>query len=251
MKRRAVGFAVVLTVLLGTIRADASLSITVGRFNSYVYLWQEDHFQWYGFAYPDISNYPVDAYKPVLPIAGTSEPVYLASFLYTLHADHAEAYVEFGPGFISPGIHWERFEELGDLRFTNLFTEQSVQTYLWLGTNVSSPPYNPPSPTVFPDETGWITERHEFTNVAAVVGWLEVLPASGSWERGLYGFTYRAHLEPVDTGGVGVALTLGWDGSFAVDYAPGVIAEPSTFTVWSLLGALALTLAWWRRRRAA
>jgi len=253
MKRWAVGLAVllfVLIVLLGPIQVEA-LCITVGRFYSSVYLWEEDHFEWEGLAYPDIMNYPMDAYKPVLPIAGTSEPVYLASFLYTLYAGHAEAYVEFGPGYISPGTHWERFEELGDLRFTNLFTEQSVQTFPWLGTNVSSPPYDPSSPTVFADEAGWITERHEFTNVAAVVGWLEVLPASGSWEQGLYGFTYRVHLEPVETGGVGVAMTLGWDGSFAVEQAPHMIPEPSTFIIWSLVGSLAITVACCRRTRAA
>ena len=30
-----------------------------------------------------------------------------------------------------------------------------------------------------------------------------------------------------------------------------VIPEPSTFIIWSLLGALSLTIGWWRRRRAA
>jgi hypothetical protein len=32
---------------------------------------------------------------------------------------------------------------------------------------------------------------------------------------------------------------------------PGVIPEPSTFIIWSLLGAFGFTLGWWRRRRAA
>ena len=31
----------------------------------------------------------------------------------------------------------------------------------------------------------------------------------------------------------------------------GVIPEPTSLIVWSLLGALALTVGWWRRRRAA
>ena len=30
-----------------------------------------------------------------------------------------------------------------------------------------------------------------------------------------------------------------------------VIPEPSTFIIWSLLGALTITIGWWRRRRAA
>ncbi len=31
---------------------------------------------------------------------------------------------------------------------------------------------------------------------------------------------------------------------------PGVIPEPSTLAIWSLLGAIGLTVGWWRRRRA-
>jgi mannitol-specific phosphotransferase system IIBC component len=29
------------------------------------------------------------------------------------------------------------------------------------------------------------------------------------------------------------------------------IPEPSTFIIWSLLGALGITVGWWRRRRSA
>jgi hypothetical protein len=31
----------------------------------------------------------------------------------------------------------------------------------------------------------------------------------------------------------------------------GVIPEPASLVVWSLLGALGIGVAWWRRRRAA
>jgi hypothetical protein len=37
---------------------------------------------------------------------------------------------------------------------------------------------------------------------------------------------------------------------FAVDYT-GTVPEPTTIIIWSLLGALAVTLGWWRRRKAA
>jgi hypothetical protein len=38
---------------------------------------------------------------------------------------------------------------------------------------------------------------------------------------------------------------------FQLNGEVGVIPEPSTLIVWSLLGALGIGLAWWRRRRAA
>jgi len=50
-------------------------------------------------------------------------------------------------------------------------------------------------------------------------------------------FTFSAPPEVVE---------FGWD-----DMATSATPEPSTLAMWSLLGGLGLTAAWWRRRRAA
>jgi len=43
----------------------------------------------------------------------------------------------------------------------------------------------------------------------------------------------------------------GYVPGFYVEFGGGVIPEPSTLIVWSLLGALGITVGWWRRRRKA
>jgi len=44
---------------------------------------------------------------------------------------------------------------------------------------------------------------------------------------------------------------LGYDGHDEEVFLAHYVPEPSTFIIWSLLGALGVTVGWWRRRRAA
>ncbi len=64
------------------------------------------------------------------------------------------------------------------------------------------------------------------------------------------GYTWHPFIATPDSGGGGLPLIiLGVNEGFIVGV--GVIPEPSTLVIWSLLGVLGLTFGWRRRRKAA
>ena len=103
--------------------------------------------------------------------------------------------------------------------------------------------------------------------IALVILGAGLFIVSGGWERFEDKEFYTIHFP--NAGGLGGIAFAGFTdiGKFissvtvsgpgdivAVDdvrYVSGVIPEPTSLIIWSLLGALGITIGWWRRRRAA